>query len=152
MSAKHGIPLVDDDGVDNAYDYEKDGRFIPIKNSLEAPIVELTAAFVKSATFDSSKPFGDPCDQPFSGTFTQSLVAANIRVTVESRVTFALTLQALLNAITEKKLRAGAASFGDVEALCCELREIIRVYRELNEQLDLKIFSCVLNWRLQTIL
>ncbi|CAI2312535.1 unnamed protein product [Caenorhabditis sp. 36 PRJEB53466] len=140
-SAKHGIPIVDDDGVENAYDYETDGRFITIKTALEAPIVQLTAAFVQSATYDNSKPFGDPKLQVFAGTFTQSLVSANIRKTVESRVYFALTLQALLNAITEKKLRAGAASFGDVEALCCELREIIRVYRELNEQLDLKIYK-----------
>ncbi|EFO96067.1 CRE-NPP-6 protein [Caenorhabditis remanei] len=141
-SAKHGVPLTDEDlSTDNAYDYDSDGRFMTIKPALETAIVKLTAAFVEASTFDNSKPFDDPCPQPFGGAFTQSIVSANIRKTVESRVHFALTLQSLLNAITEQKNRAGVPSFGDVEALSCEVREIIRVYRELNEQLDLKIFK-----------
>uniref|UniRef100_A0A1I7UVC4 Nucleoporin_C domain-containing protein n=1 Tax=Caenorhabditis tropicalis TaxID=1561998 RepID=A0A1I7UVC4_9PELO len=136
-SAKDGVILDADD--ENAYDYSLDGRFIVIKDALVPSIVNLTAVFVQASTFDNSKPFGDPSQQVFGGTFTQSLVAANIRITVESRVRFALTLQCLLNAISEKKNRAGILEFGDVEALSCELREIIRVYRELSEQLDLKI-------------
>ncbi|CCD66430.2 NUP160 middle TPR domain-containing protein [Caenorhabditis elegans] len=138
-NAKNGVAVVEDDNVENAYDYDSDGRFINIKTALEGPIVKLAAAFVEASTFDNSKPFEDPHPQIFGGSFTQSVVSANIRVSVESRVHFALTLQTLLNAITEKKSRAGAPSFGDVEALSCELREIIRVYRELNEQLDIKI-------------
>ncbi|EGT50703.1 hypothetical protein CAEBREN_23694 [Caenorhabditis brenneri] len=142
MSAKNGVPLVDEDGVENAFDYDNDGRFINVKSALEQPIIKLTAAFVQASTFDNTKPFENPSQDIFGGTFAQSIVSANIRVTVESRVRFALTLQALLNAITEKKYRAGLApEFGDVEALTCELREIIRVYRELNEQLDIKILK-----------
>ncbi|CAO4361244.1 unnamed protein product [Caenorhabditis nigoni] len=143
-NAKNGVTVVDDDILENAYDYDSDGRFIQIKSALENPIVMLTTAFVEASTFDNGKPFEDPCAHVFGGSFSQSLVSANIRKSVESRVHFALTLQALLNAITEKlqqKSRAGVPSFGDVEALSCELREIIRVYRELNEQLDLKILK-----------
>lgn len=103
-NAKNGVAVVEDDNVENAYDYDSDGRFINIKTALEGPIVKLAAAFVEASTFDNSKPFEDPHPQIFGGSFTQSVVSANIRVSVESRVHFALTLQTLLNAITEVTL------------------------------------------------
>ncbi|EGT50702.1 hypothetical protein CAEBREN_14278 [Caenorhabditis brenneri] len=85
MSAKNGVPLVDEDGAENAFDYDNDGRFINVKSALEQPIIKLTAAFVQASTFDNPKPFENPSQDIFGGTFAQSIVSANIRVTVESR-------------------------------------------------------------------
>ncbi|CAB3407511.1 unnamed protein product [Caenorhabditis bovis] len=129
------LPEEDLIGYENGYDYESDGSNIKVPAVYDGPIQQLAEEFVRNASYDTSRPFGNTSRCIFAGSFTQSLVAANIKGLVEKRVHFALTLRALLTAIGNRM--SVAATFGDNEMLRIELREIIRVYRELIEQLDI---------------
>ncbi|CAI5439165.1 unnamed protein product [Caenorhabditis angaria] len=138
-NARNGTFSDEEEIFENGYDFEKDGRNLVVNPIFEVYFIRLARELIESANYDCSSLGGDPIRTRFGGTFTQSLIAANIRITVEKRIQFALILRSILSALDNHRSKKVYVGFGEIDQLRIELREIIRIYRELIEQLDLKI-------------
>ncbi|EFO84651.1 hypothetical protein CRE_04006 [Caenorhabditis remanei] len=148
-SVAGSVPMEDDVKV-NPFDFDTDGRFLQITTVQYARIVALTKAFLAAAAYDPTKPYGGVITRDFNGSFTQGLVAVNIRRTVESRVHFALILLSLYNSIKAQNERDGVEPFKIIHSLSRKLKEIIRIYWELKEILDVKITRGGLKLNIET--
>ncbi|CAD6197839.1 unnamed protein product [Caenorhabditis auriculariae] len=119
----------------NFDDFDEDGNRMTVPATLDQTIIGLVEAFLVLVQYDRQNFSSELTRSMFGGALTQSIISANISVVISQRLIFTLTLRTLLKAIFVR------TPSHEKEHLRGQLKNVIKEYREVAEQLDVKIIK-----------